>query len=100
MMEEIMAETNAVIIDDKDNVAVVVEPVKKGDQIAWLDKEKNRHEINALEDITIFHKVAIKEIPADQPVVKYGEHIGLAATEIKTGEHVHEHNVKNHREKL
>ena len=33
-------------------------------------------------------------------VIKYGEHIGLASKNILPGEHVHVHNVENHREKL
>ena len=41
-----------------------------------------------------------KDIPADAPIVKYGEHIGHAARDIKQGEHVHEHNVKSVRENL
>ena len=42
----------------------------------------------------------IKEMPKGTEVVKYGEHIGLAACDIHVGEHVHVHNVQNHRENL
>ena len=56
---------NAMIIDVKDNVAVAIEPITKG-----------------------------------EPVVKYGEHIGIAGCDIKAGERVHVHNVENHREEL
>ena len=48
----------------------------------------------------MYHKVAIKEMPKGTEVVKYGEHIGLAACDIHVGEHVHVHNVQNHRENL
>ena len=34
------------------------------------------------------------------PVIKYGEHIGIAVADIKAGEHVHIHNVEGHRENL
>lgn len=44
--------------------------------------------------------VAIEPIAKGEPVVKYGEHIGLAANDIKIGEHVHRHNVESHRENL
>ena len=44
--------------------------------------------------------IAIKEMPKGTEVVKYGEHIGLAACDIHVGEHVHVHNVQNHRENL
>ena len=52
------------------------------------------------EDITIYHKLAACDIAKGQPIVKYGEHIGLAARDIKAGEHVHCHNLEEHRENL
>ena len=91
---------NAMIIDGKDNVAVVIEPVKKGDTVSYVDMDKKTVTFTAIEDVQIYHKIAIKDIPAEEPVVKYGEHIGHAAREIKQGEHVHEHNVKAVRENL
>ncbi len=56
--------------------------------------------MQALEDIQIYHKFAVCDIPADAPVVKYGEHIGKAAVNITKGQHVHVHNVKSVRENL
>ena len=53
-----------------------------------------------LEDITIYHKLATRDIRKGEPVVKYGEHIGIASCDIKAGEHVHVHNVEGHRENL
>ena len=35
-----------------------------------------------------------------KPIVKYGEHIGIAGCDIKAGEHVHVRNVEDHRENL
>ena len=45
-------------------------------------------------------KIAIKNIEIEQPVIKYGEHIGFAIKEIKIGEHVHDHNTEGRREDL
>lgn len=92
--------TNAMIIDEKDNVAVAIEPVKTGDTLIWRDHAGNFRTLKAVGDIPIYHKFARTDIPKGQPVVKYGEHIGLAARDIKAGEHVHVHNVENHRESL
>ena len=39
------------------------------------------------------HKVAMRDIAAGQPVVKYGQIIGFADRAIAAGEHVHVHNV-------
>lgn len=97
-MSEII--TNAMIIDEKDTVAVAIEPVKAGQAAAWLDKTGGLHEVTAVTDIPIYHKFAIRDMQKGEPVVKYGEHIGLAARDIQAGEHVHTHDVENHREQL
>ena len=91
---------NGMIIDPKDNVAVAIEPIKKGDTITYLDFDKKPVELTAETDVQIYHKFAIRDIADDEPVVKYGEHIGHANGPIKKGEHVHVHNVKSVRENL
>ena len=90
---------NAMIIDPKDNVAVAIEPIAAGDTVTYL-KEGKTVSLKATEDITIYHKLATRTIEKGEPVVKYGEHIGIASCDIKAGEHVHVHNVEGHRENL
>ena len=90
---------NAMIIDAKDNVAVAIEPIAKGDNAVYVC-EGREVSLPALEDITIYHKLAARDIAKGEPVVKYGEHIGIASRDIKAGEHVHVHNVEGHRENL
>ena len=90
---------NAIIIEPKDNVAVAIEPVKRGEKAEYKIGDGTETVI-AVEDIQIYHKLAVKDIACGEPIVKYGEHIGLAGTDIKAGEHVHTHNVKNNREVL
>ena len=78
-----------VVIDEIDNVATAVRDEEKGATI-----ETNLgHKIRLLDPIQKGHKVAIRDIGANEPVVKYGETICLAKREIKTGEHVHIHNI-------
>ena len=70
---------NAMIVEAaKDNVIVAIEPIAKGDTVTYncAGQEKS---LTALEDITIYHKLAACDIAKGQPIVKYGEHIGLAA---------------------
>ena len=90
---------NAMILDAKDNVAVAIEPIAKGDAAVYVCEGKEVS-LPALEDITIYHKLATRDIAKGEPVVKYGEHIGIASSDIKAGEHVHVHNVEGHREDL
>lgn len=89
----------ASVIDPKDNVAVVLGAVKKGDTISF-HRGGEVCEVIAAEDIPPYHKVASQQIPEGAPVVKYGEHIGLASQDIQPGSHVHVHNVLNNREAL
>ena len=90
---------NAMIIDAKDNVAVAIEPIAAGDTVTYLLQGKPVS-LTAAEDITIYHKLATRDIAKGEPVVTYGEHIGVASSDIKAGEHVHVHNVEGHREDL
>lgn len=90
---------NTMIIDARDNVAVAIEPIQKGDPATYLLDGETKT-LTAQEDITIYHKLAVRDIPAGTPVIKYGEHIGIASKNIGAGEHVHEHNVASHRENL
>ncbi|HEY8889085.1 MAG TPA: UxaA family hydrolase [Clostridium sp.] len=90
---------NAIIIDEKDSVAVAIEPITKGSEVSYKLKGLVKT-VLTLEEIQIYHKIAIKEVKIGEPVVKYGQHIGIAAKDIKVGEHVHVHNVESHRENL
>ena len=49
------------LINDKDNVAVVLEPVGKDDFIV-VQKNKDIQNLSALEDIPIYHKIAVADI--------------------------------------
>ena len=89
----------ATVIDGKDNVAVVLGEVKCGDTITFV-KNGVECSVVALNDIPVYHKFANVDIKKGEPVVKYGEHIGIAGEDILAGAHVHVHNVVNHREEL
>ena len=88
---------NGLIIDEKDNVIVAIEPIAKGDTVTYLCNGKDVS-VTALEDITIYHKLAARDIHKGEPVVKYGEHIGQATAFIPAGAHVHVHNVVSMKE--
>ena len=78
----------AIKLHPKDNVVVCIEPVKKGDIVSYAGGSTK-----ASEDIPIGHKMAIEHIEMGETVVKYGEIIGIASSEIEVGRHVHIHNV-------
>jgi len=88
----------AVVIDLRDNVAVVLEEVRRGDPVV-VEAGEERLRLSALSDIPFGHKIAVKRIPRGGEVVKYGEVIGRATRDIEPGEHVHVHNVESVRGK-
>lgn len=85
---------NALLISSKDNVAVVTDNVSKGDKVEFV-QEGTVMSVVAQQDVPIYHKIAIHDIAKNEQIIKYGYVIGVAITAIKTGEHVHCHNVES-----
>ena len=81
---------NAFLINPSDNVVVVLKEIKKGMPVSWSSEEG----IKARADIPRNHKMAIKKVPENRPILKYGEKIGLAGEPIHPGDWVHVHNIK------
>jgi altronate hydrolase len=79
----------AIRMDAGDNVAVVTAGVQAGDVVELADGAK----VRAAEAVPRGGKVALSAIPAGQMVIRYGEDIGLATTDIAEGQHVHTHNL-------
>ena len=50
--------------------------------------------LKELEGVPAGHKKAIGEIKKGEPIIKYGNPIGYATTDIKEGEWIHTHNLK------
>ena len=76
-------------IHEKDNVAVALRPVEKGEQLTVGD-----YKVETLEEIPQGHKFALKPVAAGEPVIKYGFCIGNAKEDIPAGGWVHVHNLK------
>lgn len=84
---------NAVRMHAEDTVAVVVKDVAAGERIVFAGCEKEAP-IVAKESIPYGHKVAIRPVRVNEPVIKYGEKMGVATADIEVGRHVHVHNVR------
>ena len=76
-------------IHPDDNVAVALEDIRSGETV-----EIGSLTVTALEDVSRGHKIALQRIPAGEPVVKYGNPIGIAKEAIAAGAWVHVHNVR------
>ena len=90
---------DVIIHDHTDMVGVVVvEDVTSSRTLsAWvMDTDENKV-LSAKEPIPLGHKIALEAIAQDTTVLKYGQDIGRAVTDIEPGAHVHVHNLKTKR---
>jgi (2R)-sulfolactate sulfo-lyase subunit alpha len=88
-----------VVHDENDSVGVVVvEGLKAGDELTgWIMDQDKEIKVRARNDIPIGHKLAIRELKANDTVIKYGTDIGRSVAPIVVGEHAHIHNIKTKR---
>ena len=84
-----------ILLDAKDNVATALTNLLAGTKVVVGDRE-----VAVASDIPFAHKFALEDIGVGQPVVKYGEVIGLAKAPIARGDHVHRHNVDHRVEEI
>ena len=91
---------NGMIIDRTDNVGVAIYGIKKGELISYRLPNGVTSSVVAEQDIPIYHKFSVRNITVNEPIVKYGQHIGKAGEDIAAGCHVHVHNVVSVRENL
>jgi len=87
-----MNKFKAIVMKSKDNVATVTEDVNAGSDIA-INVDGETVTLHVTERIPFGHKVAIKAIAKDEKIIKYGEVIGMATTDITAGQHTHVHNI-------
>jgi len=70
-----------------DNVVVAVDPIDAGAGVEG---------VTAKARVMRGHKMATTAIPRGAPILKFGQIIGFASTDIAPGDWVHEHNVEMH----
>lgn len=84
----------AILIDTKDNVATAFQELSKGETVT-VSLAGTEVTTVLTQDIPFGHKFALSAIGLHEPVVKYGETIGLATDSILAGRHVHVHNMES-----
>lgn len=82
----------ALKINPRDNCAVLLTDVKKGDPVE-VRTDEGVSRIDARCAIALGHKIALASLAVDQPIIKYGEEIGRAQAPIEAGDWIHLHNV-------
>ena len=87
-------EIDAIKIKQEDNVATALRAFNKQDTAKYRDGE-GFSETLILENIPYGHKFATRDIASGEDIVKYGEVIGRATRDIKTGSHTHVQNLES-----
>jgi altronate dehydratase len=96
MVKRMTDMAKALKIEERDNVAVMLEPVRMGERC----KVSKTIQLTVSRDIPFGHKVALTDISEGEPVIKYGEVIGYATRSIHAGDWVHTHNILSQRGRL
>jgi altronate hydrolase len=79
-----LKQTPFLIIHNDDNVMIALMDLKQGQVV---------NDITLTEDVLKGHKIALKDIHEGEDIIKYGFPIGHATKDIKSGAHVHVHNL-------
>lgn len=83
---------------EHDNVGVATVHVKANQDLEGRDLTSNKTlSAKSLQDVPLGHKIALKDFEPGDTVMKYGCDIGKVVAPIKTGDHVHVHNLKTKR---
>jgi len=83
----------AILVKEKDNVVTSVSDLKRGEEATYGVGSKTK-QIIVSEDVPFGHKIALTKIVKEGDIIKYGEVIGKAKTDIEVGEWVHTHNTE------
>jgi hypothetical protein len=80
----------ALVLDPSDNVATLLFDASPGDAILLKGMPGT---VRSRDNIKLGHKTALRRIAAGEKIVKYGQQIGYAVSDIAEGEWVHLHNM-------
>jgi (2R)-sulfolactate sulfo-lyase subunit alpha len=80
-----------------DVVGVAVHDIEPAPSVRGRVQNGEAFEMAVNQPVPLGHKVALRDIPSGEPVVKYGVVIGRATQDIARGDHVHVHNLKGER---
>jgi altronate dehydratase len=83
------------IMKHDDNVAVCLCDLDRSEAVDIYNDNTKIH-LKIINPIPLGHKVALVNIKKEKPIIKYGEIIGKATSDIRAGDHVHVHNVTDY----
>jgi altronate dehydratase len=82
-----------VVVSEGDNVATASHDLTAGSEVRVAGPAGSLAPLRVNANIRLGHKAALRDIAQGDLVIKHGRPMGRATAEIKTGDHVHVHNV-------
>ncbi len=82
-------------VHPSDSVATLLDDVPTAPATVGVLSSRGQSEVTATEPIVQAHKIALRDIRAGEPIVKFGVAIGAAISDIRAGQWVHLHNCKS-----
>ncbi|TET02152.1 MAG: hypothetical protein E3J90_02810 [Promethearchaeota archaeon] len=79
---------NFIMMNPDDNCVTALKDISKGSKIQIRESS-----ININQNISLGHKIALKDIRKGDLVKKYGHSIGIATEDINKGDWIHTHNL-------
>ena len=79
-----------------DYVGVATDDIAVGEEVGCVFMDKREEiAVKSKSAIPLGHKIALKDIGAQEKLLEYGGVIGIATSKIEKGEHVHTHNLRS-----
>ena len=92
-LKNLAAGKTALVLDQKDNVAVALTDLAEGDRCLVAEDGGKKYEVCVTEPIPFGHKFSLADLAPDAAVYKYGEEIGKMKVAVKKGGWIHNHNL-------
>ena len=91
-----MPARGALMLSEKDNVATLLDDVAAGTEVL-VRLGSDTRTVTTRENISFGFKIAVSDIARGADIIKYGEPIGIASSDIIQGDMVHIHNLEGGR---
>lgn len=82
----------AIVLHPDDNVATLIDAGRATDLVQLTGETTGQIEL--LADVPYGHKCAVRAIGKGAEILKYGQVVGRAISDIRAGDHVHVQNVE------
>ena len=86
------------IHNEGDQVGVAVEDIAPGEAAEGVYMDSDRHvTVTSRAAVPLGHKIALADLEQGTDVTEYSTTIGVTTAPIRSGDHVHVHNIKTKR---